>query len=688
MISLRSVQRGFCASLVVAIAASLSTTAAAAQSVETPVSDDLPSAALVLTSPFGDQIDTTVDLCDDEGATAWGLDAGRLETERARLGLDCAVGPVIGQIDMYGESTVGVDAVRIPAPVRAPVDGSDAHELTELPDHNIGFFDTILGFYSTEAERPGRSPGVELASLEVVGHSIHTTDDTVRGLVRNNGTQLARDVTLTLGASQTTLALPLQPGERAGFVLDRVTPLDRSGEIAQAITVTAELADEADFGRAVALSETFASSPDRPEVLVTTARPDNVALPEDFDDGFAIVDVTAVVTSLDRRGRVLDVSPATLLGEDGAGGEELVPTDRIDAALGMQVLQASTPAAAALIVNVGGTPIARSTPDDSDAAFEEAAMAAGYSSIKVTSGTYRGVMGGIDALYTSGRGCAAVSKPRLASVLFAIPAHELGGWQPPSPASFSRGDNMAVDARNERLYSFARNNGKEARAFWSPGIGIYQLDTLNLTVGAYAKANTRRATILVGGLLLDRWCDGGTKAMRSFLSRTWFACANDACYSTAQALYDASRNRLQNVSKTPGNSITGGVKSRFCWSGDRPKVYVRCQFFDISALQGEMNQIALNGGAGPNPYTPVPADFVELTISTDKGRAEARVFMTGNTGYGREIWAIRPLGTNPRTSLKWYSQTWKSFNKDLSVWSCRNLSDTNRRCSWSTTRAR
>lgn len=646
-------------------------------------------AVLIQENPFGDELATTVDLCDDSGAATWGLDEGDLDAERARLGIVCGDTPIIGHIDMFGESTVNAGGLGIPAPSRAsaaPVEGVPVDAAAQ--DAEPGFFDTVLGYYTTAP--PTRRPRDAEPAVGVVAASLSTDHQTVRGLVTNTSEHLAKDVTITLGSSRASLAIGIQPGEEAGFVITNVAVEDLTGDLAEAITVSARFSEAPDFGRAIALSETFASSPERPEVLVTTAVPDNRALPVEFEDGFAITNVSAVVTSLDARGRVLDVSEVALLGDLGPGASGgLEETDRIDATLGMQVVRASTPGAAAVVINVGGTPIVRAAAERAASAdLSGLAAEAAYDSIEVTRGTYRGVLGAIDTLFARGRGCPEVSKAELASVLFAIPAHELAGWQPPSPASFSRSDNMAVDTRNERLYSFARNNGRAARAFWAPGIGIYQLDTLNLRFGAFAKANTRRATLLVGRMLVNRWCDGGVDAMRSFLANTWFACANDACYQTSQALYDEASDGLRGVSTSGGNSVTGGVKNRFCWSPDRPDVYVRCRFFDISRLQGEMNMIALDGGAGPNPYTPVPADFVELTIPTANGPAEARVFMTGNTGYAREIWAIRPLGTNPRTSLRWFSQTWASFKGDLSVWSCPQLGDSRPSCSWSTTTAR
>lgn len=227
---------------------------------------------------------------------------------------------------------------------------------------------------------------------------------------------------------------------------------------------------------------------------------------------------------------------------------------------------------------------------------------------------------------------------KLAALMLAPTFPETGApsGQAPSPMTLSRWDNQPG------LHSFGTVRG-QPRAFWHPGVGMWQFDSAGL--GAPFTAAQGIDTYVVAAqtaaTMAARWCTNPTPA---YVWAPWYGCGSTTCRAIYQSIYRRGTDRLVGVARDGAVSRRGGMVRRTC-TGVGQSGSFTCWRVDPSRAQGFAAFAA--PGFGPAPIT---APFYVYAA----GGREYRHWMKADTGYARGIWATRPLGGNARTALTWH----------------------------------
>lgn len=230
---------------------------------------------------------------------------------------------------------------------------------------------------------------------------------------------------------------------------------------------------------------------------------------------------------------------------------------------------------------------------------------------------------------------------KLAALMLAPTYPETGtpSGQAPSPMTLSRWDPQPG------LHSFGTVAG-EPRAFWHPGVGMWQFDSAGL--GAPFTAAQRIDTYVVAAqtaaTMADRWCDNPSL---SYVWAPWYGCGSTTCRNIYRAIYRPATDRLVGVTRALGVTARGGMQRRTCTGAARGGSFA-CWRIDPARAQGYAGFRA--AGFGPAPVT---APFYVYAA----GGREYRHWLARDTGYARDIWATRPLSGNARTSLRWHRGT-------------------------------
>ena len=202
----------------------------------------------------------------------------------------------------------------------------------------------------------------------------------------------------------------------------------------------------------------------------------------------------------------------------------------------------------------------------------------------------------------------------------------------PSPMTLSRWDNQSG------LHSFGTVAG-QPRAFWHPGVGMWQFDSAGL--GAPFTAAQRIDTYVVSAqaaaTMAARWCNTPTLA---YVWAPWYGCGSRTCRDIYDRIYRRSGDRLVNVTRDATVDRRGGMVRRTCTGPAKPGEFT-CWRVDPAEAEGHSAFAA--AGYGP---APISAPFY---VYAANGR-EYRHWLRADTGYRRGIWASRPLGSNARTS--------------------------------------
>lgn len=203
----------------------------------------------------------------------------------------------------------------------------------------------------------------------------------------------------------------------------------------------------------------------------------------------------------------------------------------------------------------------------------------------------------------------------------------------------ARWDGYETD-RQMHLYSDDRREEGPARAFFHPGVGLWQLDDagdpddgwVELNHGQRADtglgANGEFDTSTRGGpadsggevvakLLSDEYCGGTNEADRvdkaRQVMRQWHACKPAECIAVYNSVYlDRSDDLYVTISRDEGlYSTTGGVSQHQCrWSNSRLEDPIVCFFYDTDHPQGWTDTAIpsttarppLTGELGSSPY--------------------------------------------------------------------------------------
>jgi hypothetical protein len=254
-------------------------------------------------------------------------------------------------------------------------------------------------------------------------------------------------------------------------------------------------------------------------------------------------------------------------------------------------------------------------------------------------------------------GCG-ISDASLAGILLSITFTEAGPeastTAAPSPMTLSRWDTQAI------LYAFANPSTPFQRAFWHPGVGLWQFDHPWSNTAA-ERINTKTAAELAAQVVAGRWCSwtAATGFTRfAYTVRPWHGC-DDATGAgmRCQGIYDhhfrandpadLGDDTLVAFTLQPDVTRLGGARSTSCQlvgeATPRP-----CLFVDPAVAQGYRGWAATSGLP-----TPLAAPFYVITVGT----TEWRYWLSADTGYDRDIVAKATIGSNPRETLVWQSGT-------------------------------
>ncbi len=227
---------------------------------------------------------------------------------------------------------------------------------------------------------------------------------------------------------------------------------------------------------------------------------------------------------------------------------------------------------------------------------------------------------------------------KLAALMLAPTYPETGApsGQAPSPMTLSRRDDQPG------LHSFSTVSGQR-RAFWHPGVGMWQFDSAGL--GAPFTAAQRIDTYVVAAhtaaTMAARWCTTPTLA---YVWAPWYGCGTTTCRDIFRSIYRSATDRLVGVARDSDVPARGGMVRQTCTGPARSGPFT-CWRVDPARAEGYAGFTA--PGFGPAPIT---APFYVYAA----GGREYRHWLKADTGYEQGIWATRPLGSNARTSLTWH----------------------------------
>jgi hypothetical protein len=308
--------------------------------------------------------------------------------------------------------------------------------------------------------------------------------------------------------------------------------------------------------------------------------------------------------------------------------------------------------------------------DDADPAAAEAVPAGSPGVIRYFGkGAYEGIRAAVAA---TPRGCA-LSDDELTALVMAPIFKEVSMAETPqtapSPMTLSRWDEWSgrqsgsnnLNA-NFGLYAFRNPNTPYRRAYWTPGIGIFQYDVAG--VGApYSAAEMMNVQYIAGdvaGGMAARYCAAGGDAFtrRSAAWQPWSALGGIAkSESLFQEMLGAGHPPFSTIGLVDGIENAGGMQKHSCIVGGEP---VECYYVNPAAAQGANWWATSNvdGGAPASGEAPLTAPFYVI----ERNGYEERHWMAQDTGYATHVSAQRLIGQNarprdgqPRSGLIWYA---------------------------------
>lgn len=287
----------------------------------------------------------------------------------------------------------------------------------------------------------------------------------------------------------------------------------------------------------------------------------------------------------------------------------------------------------------------------------------------------RGAYDGIRAAVAATPRSCAVSDDELTAMVMAPIFKEVSMAESPetapSPMTLSRWDEWSgttsggnnLDA-NYGLYAFRDPNTGYKRAFWTPGIGIFQYDVAG--VGArFTAAEMMNVQYIAGDVaagMADRYCAAASDpaSNRAAAWRPW-AGLNGVAKSEAlfQEMVGGGHPPFSTIGLVDGIENTGGMQTRTCIVGGVP---TECYYVNPAAAQGANWWANTNpdGGAVAEDEAPLTAPFYVVV----RDGYEERHWMAVDTGYDTDIVARRLIGQNarpmdgqPQSGLEWYADS-------------------------------
>ena len=247
-----------------------------------------------------------------------------------------------------------------------------------------------------------------------------------------------------------------------------------------------------------------------------------------------------------------------------------------------------------------------------------------------------------------------LTRNRLAAILLSIPVHELagGGTAAVSPLALSRSDNLGVQYNSLKLYSHRTPTGYE-RAFWNPGVGLWQIDNNEVlrVLNHVERADPVTAGIKVAEVIAAKYCDAGENYYKG-----WVACGGggQVCKRTHLDLHSGTvlseGTDLLNV-RAVDPPASGGITERRCrWGGSGEEF--DCFVYDPRDIWPAGFLTGSPGGTGSqfsvSHLTPLSTPFVSFTHEGSQTRYA--VWPSVCTGYGATVIRAVPKAGEARLS--------------------------------------
>lgn len=253
--------------------------------------------------------------------------------------------------------------------------------------------------------------------------------------------------------------------------------------------------------------------------------------------------------------------------------------------------------------------------------------------------------------------CSGLSNNMLAAMMLSVTWPETGaGTGTPSPMTLSRLDT------GQSLYSFG-TYATDERAFYHPGIGVFQLDQggLGTNLMAWQAIRVSDASAVVALEMKNGYCTAaGTGAQKRVKAwAKWAACGAGSCETIYQEIYNSTSDTLRNITTDSTVGRDGGMSARTCRYNFAPSIQWTCFYINPAVAQGAKSfwqQAPLVGGANGATPSPLAQPFYDyLRVSTDvNNNKEYRHWIHADTASPRgEIFVRRPRGLNPRSSTEW-----------------------------------
>jgi hypothetical protein len=316
-------------------------------------------------------------------------------------------------------------------------------------------------------------------------------------------------------------------------------------------------------------------------------------------------------------------------------------------------------------------------PDDRARTLAESAAPAGEAQTAATTERYFGE-GAWNAVRTAvaatPRSCSISNGGLTALVLAPVFKESSAATSPstaPSPMTLSRYDewngvlssSMGTPENNYGLYAFRQPSTPYKRAFWHPGLGIWQYDTAGLgaPLTTVEAMDVRVVAGAVATKMATNYCNapsGSSDQERRYQAwRDWgYPC------TLCEEFFDEMWPDFGNINLVPGIGPLGGVVRRECMlagvSGTMPCWYVDPR---VGVIQGATAWATLSpqdGGSTTVAPTPLSLPFYVL----DRGATEERHWLRVDTGYSIDIRATRNIGKDarPRSTQAGSGLAWAS----------------------------
>jgi hypothetical protein len=251
--------------------------------------------------------------------------------------------------------------------------------------------------------------------------------------------------------------------------------------------------------------------------------------------------------------------------------------------------------------------------------------------------------------------CSGLSTHRLAAMMLAPTWPEtVGGSTAPSPMTMSRADIQ----RN--LFSFSNPSGRK-RAFWHPGIGMWQLDSAGMgaNLAIHRRMNTYSSARRVARAISTRYCNssGTPRQRRAAAWAPWFACSGGRCEALFQEHYCAGSDRVCNISRRSDVGRWGGMRKRTCRYAS-PEVRNQqwtCWYINWNNAQGTASSWTQEPRSGNYPSRPSPLALPLYSYFAARSSHEYRHWIQNDTPFEVEVYSSREAGRNARAGLRWRS---------------------------------